>query len=102
MKRISVKPAGTMTNTQMVREHERLMTRQSAIGDQLIADGHGRLRPSDMRENPDVHELVPEMLALFDRCSSLHIEARLRYGPGPLPLDSLVSAQGGSYRRVKP
>ncbi len=102
MKRISKTPPGTMTNTQLVGEHARLMKRQSAIGDHLIADGHGRLRPSDMRENPDVHPLVPEMLALFDRWADLHIEARLRYGPGPLPLDSLVAAQGGSYRRVKP
>lgn len=93
-------PSG-MTNAQILGEHERCVARQGVIGQQMIDDGFGNLRPSDMRADPDVHPLAAEDLELMDRCRALHIEAEYRYGPGLVVMSHLVHAQGKSYRRIK-
>lgn len=92
----------SMTNGKIVAEHARHSERQYEIATAMISDGSGHLRPSDMRADPDVHPLARENLALMDRCRALGIEADMRYGPGLIILEHLVTNQGKSYRRIKP
>ncbi len=92
---------GTRTNGQIVRAYEKAQARQSIINSKMITDGFGHLRPSDMRADPGVHPLAREMLSLFDDCRALGIEADLRYGPGLIVIEHLVTAQGAGYRRIK-
>ena len=91
----------SMTNGKIVTEHARHSERQSEIAAAMINDGFGHLRPSDMRDDPDVHPLARENLALMDRCRALGIEADMRYGPGLIILEHLVTSQGKRYRRIK-
>lgn len=89
----------TMTNAQIVKHYTRCQERDVAIARQMIADGFGNLRPSDMRTNPDVHPLARESLSLMARCAELSHEANQRYGPGLIVIEHLLS-QGKTYRRV--
>ena len=93
--------ASTMSNAQLVKAYRKAETRQVDITMAMIADGCARLRPSGMRADPDVHPLAREYLALVEECCILGIEADLRYGPGLIVLDHLVTAHGARYRRIK-
>lgn len=97
-KAYSNRDPATMTNAQIVAEYERIEKRQSEICQQMINDGSGNVRPSDMRANPDIHPLAREVLANFDRNSSLFIEAGMRYGPDLVSIKWLADCKK-SYRR---
>lgn len=90
-----------MSNREIVAEYRQKAKRQTAICDEMIADGAGHLTPSMMRADPNVHPLAHEDNMLRDRLQLLLVEAGLRHGPGLFSVESLVASQGGSYRRSK-
>lgn len=92
---------GTMYNRELVKAYSRAQTRQSEINQEMINDGFGRLKLSEMRINPDVHPLAREFMALIDECYRLGLEADLRYGPGLILIEHLLDALGPNYRRIK-
>lgn len=98
--KISTKDPATMTNAQIVRESHKMADRSSTIAKTMIADGLGHIRPSDMRDNPNIHPLAREELAMMDRQRQLGIEASMRYGHGYVYIGQLLH-QGKSYRRIK-
>lgn len=93
-------PAG-MSNREILAEYHRMAIRKTRIMDELIKDGFGELKPSEMRANPDVHPLASEDLELSNRRFELRAEADRRYGRGLILMDALVTSQGGSHRRMK-
>lgn len=99
--RIPTKDPGTMTNSQIVKEHNRCLDRELVIARQMVKDGFGHVRPSDMRENPDIHEDARETLALLDRRAALKSEAKYRYGPDLRFVDDLLRSGKKGYRRVE-
>lgn len=100
--RISSCDPATMTNAQIAREHERCIQRQGEISNAMVEAGLGHIRPSDERADPSIHPLVPEDLALMDRCRELRVEAELRYGPGLIHTGQIAEVRGAKgYRRVR-
>lgn len=89
MTKISGEDPTSMTNGMIVKEYEEIGSRESRINDELIKDGFGWVRPSDMRKLPSMHELIPDMLALADRKAALWREATHRYGPGLISISHL-------------
>ena len=90
-----------MLNKQIVAAYQKAAGRQSEINQTMIDDGFGSLKFSTMRDDPEVHPLAREYLALTDECYLLGREADLRYGPGLIVIEHLVTAQGPGYRRIK-
>ena len=90
----------TMTNGTILKEYERLLRRQSEIGDVLIAAGLGHTRPSDVRENPDLHPICPEYMEVLDRLYALRHEATRRTGHSSLAM-SFLGSQSKRYRRLR-
>lgn len=92
---------GTMSNKQLVGAYQKASKRQSEINQKMIDDGFGSLKFSTMRDDPEVHPLAREYVALTDECYLLGREADLRYGPGLIVIEHLITAQGPGYRRIK-
>lgn len=82
----------TLTNTQLVRKHERLVKRMNKLTDKFINAGLGHLRPTDMRERPDC-KLSRQYIKLLDQCANIRIEAESRYGPGLMYVGQLLNVR---------
>ena len=91
----------TMSNRELVDEYTKFLVRQKEIILDMVLDGQGRLKPSDMRSDKDVHPLASEFVTLTDEVRSIWDEADARYGPGLITLEHLVIAMGPHYRRVR-
>ena len=78
--KISSIDPGTMTAGEINKELDRLDTHDSALTDQMIADGRGFERPSDYFRKTDPLSLA--MRGISDRRVALRVEIESRYGPG--------------------
>lgn len=78
--RLSTRDPATMTQGQINAELEKLSGIRSKLGQQMIDDGRGHERPTDMVGKTDPLSLA--IFAVSDRQGDLQSEIRTRAGPG--------------------
>ncbi len=91
----------TMTNQELIETHRNLVMQKEEIGRNMIEDGQGHLRLTDMRADDCVHAHATEYISLVDELTTLWAEGSMRYGPGLITFENLLEAQGPRYRRIR-
>jgi len=81
-----------LTNSQLIKKHESISKKLSALSRRFIEAGLGHLRPSDMRERGDC-SLSARYVKLSDERGAWRREAESRYGPGFIYMDQLKSVR---------
>lgn len=88
------KPLSSLTDKALVREYQRTHAKIDKILTQLVEQGLGDVKPSEMMRGRDTtyanNKTVRKYLALTNYASELRYHAETRYGPGMVTVDQLI------------
>ncbi len=87
------KPLSSLTDKALVREYQRTRAKIDKALMNLVEQGLGDVKPSDMRRGRDTtyasNKTVREYLALTNYAAEIRYHAETRYGPGLITVDQL-------------